>query len=163
MALVLTEQEINMLHSAMSDLLKKSEALCSLLVNQDGTCLARRGSTTDLDCDALAALTAGSFASTRAMAKLVGESEFSVLFHQGDKEHIHNILVDDDTILTVIFDERTTIGMVRLYSKECAAAIRGLLLDARSRKGKPGAEGAQDAFLDAGKEAGEQIDNIFGD
>ena len=163
MALVLAEQEINALHAAMADLLKKSEALSSLLVDQDGTCLARRGSTTNLDCDALAALTAGSFASTRAMAKLVGESEFSVLFHQGDKEHIHNILVEDDTILTVIFDERTTIGMVRLYSKECAKAIRGLLLEARSRKGAPPPEGEGNSLSDAGKETGEQIDNIFGD
>ena len=52
------------------------------------------------------------------IAKLVGETEFSVLFHQGKKDHIHMSLVGDRSIMVVIFDDRTTIGMVRLYAKE---------------------------------------------
>lgn len=118
--LVLSREDQDFLHEVLIDLLRKSEAKCALLVDQSGRCVARAGFTEKLDVEALAALIAGSFSSTRAMAALVGESEFSVLFHQGQHDHIHNILVDNDRILAVIFDRRTTVGMVRLCAKQAA-------------------------------------------
>ena len=131
--LILTKTEITAIHRTLLQMLKQSEAKCAILVDADGKCLAKKGFTQNIDTDALAALIAGSFASTRAMAALVGETDFTVLFHQGEKDHVHNILVDDDTILTIIFDDRTTIGMVRLYSKESAKAIKETLIKARSK------------------------------
>jgi predicted regulator of Ras-like GTPase activity (Roadblock/LC7/MglB family) len=133
-SLILRKEDVDRINLALINLLKASAAKCVLLVDQAGKCLAKRGFTQKLDTEALAALIAGSFSSTRAMAKLVGARDFSVLFHQGDKDHIHNILVDEDAILTVIFDERTTIGMVRLYSKEAAQHLRQALRAARQRK-----------------------------
>lgn len=131
--LILTKTEITQIHRALLQMLKQSEAKCAMLVDADGKCLAKKGFTANIDTDALAALIAGSFASTRAMATLVGEQDFSVLFHQGQRDHIHNILVDDNTILTVIFDDRTTIGMVRLYSKESAKILRDTLSQAKKK------------------------------
>lgn len=132
--LILTKSDITQIHRNLLQMLKQSEAKCAILVDADGKCIAKQGFTQNIDTDALAALIAGSFASTRAMAALVGESDFSVLFHQGEKDHIHNILVDNDTILTIIFDDRTTIGMVRLYSKETAKLIRENLDKAREKR-----------------------------
>lgn len=132
--LILTKSDITQIHRGLLQMLKQSESKCAILVDVDGKCLAKKGFTQNIDTDALAALIAGSFASTRAMAKLVGEGDFSVLFHQGEKEHIHNVLVDDDTILTVVFDDRTTIGMVRLYSKECAKVLKETLTLARKKR-----------------------------
>mgnify|MGYP001091535120 CR=1 FL=1 len=131
--MILTKVEITGIHKTLLQMLKQSEAKCAILVDTDGKCLAKKGFTQTIDTDALAALIAGSFASTRAMAELVGEKDFSVLFHQGEKDHIHNILVDNDTILTVIFDDRTTIGMVRLYAKEGAKQLRDIVGQARTK------------------------------
>ena len=121
--LVLSKEDQDFFRKVLLDLLCESESRCVLLVDQGGRCIARAGFTEKLDVDALAALIAGSFASTRAMAALVGETEFSVLFHQGQHDHIHNILVDNDRILAVIFDRRTTVGMVRLCAKRVAKRI----------------------------------------
>jgi len=110
--------------TVMTRLLKGSEAKCALLVDKDGHLIARHGFTQTLDTTALSALMAGSFASTAEIAKLVGEPEFSVLFHQGKKDHIHMGLVGDRSILAVVFDDRTTIGMVRLYAKEAAEELQ---------------------------------------
>jgi predicted regulator of Ras-like GTPase activity (Roadblock/LC7/MglB family) len=157
-SLVLRKEDADSINLALINLLKASAAKCALLVEQSGKCIAKRGFTQKLDTDALAALIAGSFASTRAMAKLVGESDFSVLFHQGDKDHIHNILVDDNSILTVIFDERTTIGMVRLYSKDAAKQLRHVLRAARQRKL---GESAAPTSLDT--EAQKRLKDVLGD
>ena len=110
--------------TVMTRLLKGSEAKCALLVDKDGHLIARHGFTQTLDTTALSALMAGSFASTAEIAKLVGEPDFSVLFHQGKKDHIHMGLVGDRSILAVVFDDRTTIGMVRLYAKEAAEELQ---------------------------------------
>lgn len=154
--LILTEKDILEIDLNLVRLIKDSEARCALLVDQDGLMLARKGFTKEIDCEKLAVLTAASFASTRAMAKLVGEAEFSVLFHQGEKEHIHNTLVDDSTILVVLFDDRTTIGMVRVYAKDVAERIRAILESARATN-----RSEEDLSGLAGG-AGDRLDDMFG-
>jgi predicted regulator of Ras-like GTPase activity (Roadblock/LC7/MglB family) len=153
--LILTKTMITQIHRALLQMLKQSEAKCAMLVDADGKCLAKKGFTSNIDTDALAALIAGSFSSTRAMARLVGETDFSVLFHQGTRDHIHNILVDNNTILTIIFDDRTTIGMVRLYSKESAKILKETLEDAKNKK-LP-----MDRKIEIGKDIEDQLDNLF--
>lgn len=153
--LILTKTEITQIHRALLQMLKQSEAKCAMLVDADGKCLAKKGFTANIDTDALAALIAGSFSSTRAMAQLVGETDFSVLFHQGERDHVHNILVDNNTILTVIFDDRTTIGMVRLYSKESAAALKDILAQAKTKK-MP-----SDKRMHIESDVEAQLDNLF--
>lgn len=131
---ILDNEEQEEINKILLTLLRSAEAKCALLIGQDGQCVAKRGFTKKIDTDALAVLIAGSFASTREMAKLLGESDFSVLFHQGTKDHIHNILVNEDIILTVLFDDRTTLGMVRLYSREAAKKLRPILMKASGKK-----------------------------
>jgi predicted regulator of Ras-like GTPase activity (Roadblock/LC7/MglB family) len=121
--LILYEEEIQVIDGLISKMLKGAEAKCALLVDKDGHLITRQGFTHSLDITALAALLAGAFASTKEIARLVGEPEFSVLFHQGKKDHIHMNIVGDRSILVVIFDDRTTIGMVRLYAKDAASEL----------------------------------------
>jgi len=124
---VLYEDQIKDIDKALGQIIKESEAKCALLVDKDGHLLTRQGFTHTLDTTALAALLAGSFASTKEIARLVGEPEFSVLFHQGKRDHIHISLIGERTILVVIFDDRTTIGMIRLYAKEAGENLRKIL------------------------------------
>ncbi|MBI3873111.1 MAG: roadblock/LC7 domain-containing protein [candidate division Zixibacteria bacterium] len=124
---VIHQDQIDRINAAMLRLLKKGEAKCALLVDKDGHLITRQGFTQTLDTTAMSALLAGSFASTREIARLVGEPEFSVLFHQGQRDHIHISLVGDRSILAIVFDDRTTIGMVRLYAREAADRIKELL------------------------------------
>jgi predicted regulator of Ras-like GTPase activity (Roadblock/LC7/MglB family) len=132
--LVIYEEEIEKIEEILNRLLKNSQAKCALLVDKDGHLITRQGFTHSLDTTALAALLAGSFASTREIARLVGEPEFSVLFHQGKKDHIHICLVGERSILVVIFDDRTTIGLVRLYSKETSEELTTTLASATKEK-----------------------------
>jgi predicted regulator of Ras-like GTPase activity (Roadblock/LC7/MglB family) len=133
--LVIYEEQIEKIEKALSRLIKDAQAKCVLLGDKDGHLITRQGFTQSLDTTSLAALLAGSFASTREIARLVGEPEFSVLFHQGKKDHIHITLVGERTILAVIFDDRTTIGMVRLYAKEAAENL-GRIFSSANRQGR---------------------------
>jgi predicted regulator of Ras-like GTPase activity (Roadblock/LC7/MglB family) len=66
----------------------------------------------------LASLTAGNIAATGSIAKILGEKEFTILFHEGERDNLHISLVGDRIILVVIFDQRTSIGLVRLRVKK---------------------------------------------
>ncbi len=157
--LIIYEEEIEKIDLVLSKMLKGAEAKCALLVDKDGHLITRQGFTHSLDTTALAALLAGSFASTKEIARLVGESEFSVLFHQGKKDHIHMSLVGDRSILAVVFDDRTTIGMVRLYAKEAASELAKIIASVRSSSRESHA-GLSDEFATT---AGDKLDDIFQD
>ena len=156
---VLYEEEINQIDRVLIRLIKEAEAKCALLVDKDGHLLTRQGFTHTLDTTALAALLAGSFASTKEIARLVGEPEFSVLFHQGKKDHIHISLIGERTILVVIFDDRTTIGMVRLYAKEISETLQEILNSAGKKSEDPNLS-LDDEFSSS---AEDKLDDIFKD
>ena len=71
--LVIYEEQIEKINQLLTKLIKGAEAKCALLVDKDGHLITRQGFTHSLDTTALAALLAGSFASTREIARLVGE------------------------------------------------------------------------------------------
>jgi predicted regulator of Ras-like GTPase activity (Roadblock/LC7/MglB family) len=156
--LILYEEDIKKIDAVLSKMIKGAEAKCALLVDKDGHLITRQGFTHSLDTTALGALLAGSFASTKEIAKLVGEPEFSVLFHQGKRDHIHMSIVGERSILVVIFDDRTTIGMVRLYAKESSIELTRIFDEVTAKSQSQ--EGLQDDFADV---AENRLDDIFQD
>jgi hypothetical protein len=100
---------------------------------------------------------AGSFAATKQMAKLLGEEEFSIMFHQGKKDNIQLSLVGDRTILAIIFDDKTTLGMVRLYAGQVASKLGTLFDEIATRKSE-----AESISKDFGQAAKSKLDDVFG-
>lgn len=125
--LIFYEDDVEKIDACLDDFLEQSKANCVLLIDVEGHLVTKKGYTQSLDTTSIAALVAGSFASTRALAQNLGEKEFSVIFHQGDNENIHISLVADRCLIVIIFDDRTTIGMVRLYAKEVTSSLNEVL------------------------------------
>jgi predicted regulator of Ras-like GTPase activity (Roadblock/LC7/MglB family) len=130
---VIHEEDAPKLQIALARFLEDSAATEALLIERSGQLLASGGRPQTLDTVSISALAAGAFSSTGAMAKLLGENEFSVLFHQGERESLHVSTVDQHTILLAVFDDRTTVGMVRLFAKDAARAIEAILAESRTR------------------------------
>lgn len=156
--LVFYAEDIERINGTLEEFLSNSQARAALVVDCEGHLVTKKGLTSAFDADSLAALVAGSFASTRELAKLLGENEFSVIFHQGKNENIHIGLVANRALLVIIFDDRTTVGMVRVYCQEVSSRIARLLKAAeeRSRAG-----GGRDLEAGFGKAAEERLDEFF--
>ena len=127
------EEDVQEIDSVLTSFLDRAQAKCILVVDKEGFLVTKKGFTKSFDTRSLAALAAGSFASTREMARILGEPEFTVLFHQGKNEHIHVSLVADRALLVTVFDDRTTIGMVRLYASEVTEKVAECLARADER------------------------------
>lgn len=102
-----------------------------LLIARGGESLASAGGARAVDLVSVAALAAGGFSSTGPLAQLLGEREFAALIHEGVGHSLHVSAVDDATILIAVFDERTTVGMVRVFAREAATKIAEVLGEAR--------------------------------
>src|SRR5260370_10751452 len=90
------------------------------LVDKNGQLIASVGATENLDTTSLASLTAGNIAATGGLAKLIGEKEFSILFHEGERDNLHISIIGGRVILVVIFDTRSSLGLVRLRVKKAS-------------------------------------------
>ena len=61
------------------------------------------------------------------MAKIIGEDEFSLLFHKGKSENIHFSKVMDEFLLVTIFNNEVSLGFLRLKVSEAVAKISAVL------------------------------------
>jgi len=152
------EQDIGHIGEILEELLRLSKARCAMLVDLDGHMITKVGGTTTFDDQTVSALVAGSFEATREMAKLLGEEEFSVLFHQGKRDSIQLAIVGDRAILAITFDDQTTAGMVRLYAGEATAQLYDVLKEAMERK----RAGQEDIPEHLGETARGRLDELFG-
>src|SRR5262249_37248534 len=131
-------EDMEQIDKLLGEFLRLSEAKCALLVDKDGHLVAKHGEMRSVDMDTISALVAGSFAAPKEMARLLGEAEFSALFHQGERDNIQLSLVGERTLLTILFDDRTTVGMVRLYASETAKKLALIYKQAIEREAKAG-------------------------
>jgi len=143
--LVFYRNDLGRIDRVLEEFLRLAGASSVMLVDKEGHMITRAGKAPSFDQDTISALVAGSFSATREMARLLGEKEFSALYHQGERDNIQLSLVGDRTILTVIFDESTTLGMVRLYVGEAVRKLEDLFAEiARQRREDPAAGGAEE-------------------
>lgn len=121
--LVVFEEEHRKLRAVLGRVHADSRARAVLLIDTNGQLIADVGDTADLDVVGFASLTASNIAATASMARLVGEKDFTILFHQGEKDSIHISLVGQRAILAVIFGKEASLGLVRLRVRRAAAEI----------------------------------------
>jgi len=126
-SLVFYEKDVEKLDAEIDAFLELSKARCVLLVDRDGHLISRRGEPMKTPEESISALIAGSFAATKEMARLLGESEFSILFHQGRRDSLQLQMIGERTLMATMFDGRTNLGMVRFYAQETANRLETII------------------------------------
>ncbi len=157
--MVMYEEEFQELNRVIERLLREANAKVIFLVDKNGQLISGVGETDRFDTTSLASLTAGNIAATGGLAKLIGEKEFSILFHEGEKDNLHISIVSGRVILVVLFDNRSSLGLVRLRvkksSEELSAIFDKLLRKAEDKEKKGGSDFPFAEITD------DDIDNLF--
>jgi predicted regulator of Ras-like GTPase activity (Roadblock/LC7/MglB family) len=151
-----TEDDFGSITQTLQKFLFDSNERCALLVDRTGQLVATVGEQPNFDPTAFATLTAADFSANDQLARLIGETDFNSLFHQGEKESMYLADVARRVILVALFDNRTTLGLVRLKMKETVHDLTKLFEQVFSR---PAASAEQPGLL-AGAE--DEIDKLFG-
>jgi len=126
----LFEEDYWAINTTLQELLKNSNATSILLLDKTGQLISSVGEAPEFDMHSFASLCAADFEANAQLALLIGEKDFSTLYHQGSNESMYLARVEQDIILVVLFDKRTTLGLVRLRTKKAvdnlSAVIRRL-------------------------------------
>jgi predicted regulator of Ras-like GTPase activity (Roadblock/LC7/MglB family) len=141
---ILHDKEYEGFLSVLKRLLADSYSKIVFLVDKNGSLLACAGETGDFDTTSLASLAAGNIAATGGLASLIGEKEFSILFHEGERDNMHISVVADRLILVVVFDRRSSVGLVRLRVRRAAADLERILREVDAKAGKEEERGIEE-------------------
>ena len=152
-----SEDHYRQIQAHLTAFLRESNARCALLVDRTGQLVTTVGETPQFDPTAFASLTAADFSANDQLARMIGEPEFASLVHQGERESMLLADVAKRVILVVLFDQRATLGLVKLKAKPVVEQLTRVLEDMFNRVGTGPAtdhrvlEGAED-----------EIDRLFG-
>jgi predicted regulator of Ras-like GTPase activity (Roadblock/LC7/MglB family) len=154
--ILMREQRYHQIKAVLARLRLDASARLVVLVDKDGQQIAVHGELGELDTTSLASLVAGNVAATGGMAKLIGENEFPTLSHEGERESIH-ISVIGRVLLVVVFDDRSSLGLVKLRSKQIAQELANAISEIERESQMPGAVDS----LPFSEITDEEIDSLF--
>jgi hypothetical protein len=101
---------------------------CSILIDSAGNIVTSLDDGCRLtDIYSIACLTAGNYGAVKAMANLIGEQDFSLLFHRGSKMGMHLRNITSDYLLINIFCKDLSLGFLRLKVVEVILKLREIL------------------------------------
>ena len=155
------EEDYRKISRHLHALVQGTNARTTLLIDRNGQMIAQAGEDPQFDTTAFATLSAADFAANDQLASLIGEDDFSSLYHQGERESMYLSDIAKRVILVVLFDNRSTVGLVRLRSKQVVKELNSIFshifsqLDSRRATFQLGDEFAT--------EAEDEIDNLFHD
>lgn len=151
--LVMYDEEHRAVTAVCERLCRDANANVVFVIDKSGQLLASAGDVSRLDSTSMASLVAGEIAATGGLAQLMGEREFSTVYHEGARDHIHISIVASRVILVVIFDGRSSLGLVRLRVRRQSEELGAIFERMAKRRGERPAALAE--ITD------EDIDNLF--
>jgi predicted regulator of Ras-like GTPase activity (Roadblock/LC7/MglB family) len=155
--MVMYDEEARQIQVVCDRLSREANAKAVLVIDKNGQPIAQSGETDHLDVTSLSSLTAGNVAATGGIAKLLAEREFAGQFHEGEKTNIHISIVAQRVILVVLFDDRSSLGLVRLRVRKASEELTRIL-DALITKAA--SANAPSVFAEI---TDDDIDNLFND
>ena len=114
---VVSQEQLEKMDEILSEKLIKIGVDCVIIIDMAGNIItAKDNGKNKYDVYSFAALAAGNFATVDAMAKLVGEQEFSLLFHKGTDCNIHFSKIDDELLLiSLVVVSFSCLGIIMLF------------------------------------------------
>jgi predicted regulator of Ras-like GTPase activity (Roadblock/LC7/MglB family) len=155
--LVMYEEELQQITALCDALHRDANAQAVLVIDKNGQAIAQAGEVESLDVTSLSSLTAGNVAATGGIATLLQEKEFAGQFHEGERTNVHISIVGGRVILLVLFDERSSLGLVRLRVRKAAANLTQIL---EALVAKSASQQQPSVFAEI---TDDDIDNLFND
>ena len=132
--LTIQEEDSRQIQAVIDRLILDANSRSAYIVDKTGQLISQAGETSEVDGTSLASLAAGCVAATGGLAQLFGEEEFPTHFHQGRRENLYISLVGPRMILMLVFDESSSLGLVRLRVKKANQQLARIFEEAQKRE-----------------------------
>jgi predicted regulator of Ras-like GTPase activity (Roadblock/LC7/MglB family) len=155
--MVMYEEEAQLIQTICERLGRDANARAVLVIDKNGQPIAQAGEIEQLDVTSLSSLTAGNVAATGGIAQLLQEKEFAGQFLEGEKVNYHISIVAQRVIVVILFDERSSLGLVRLRVRKASDELTRVL-EALAKKAA--SANTPSVFAEI---TDDDIDNLFND
>jgi len=143
MNIIITKEDLKKINFFLDKVVSSSLAHSVLLIDRSGQLITQYGNTMDIDILSLSALTAANFGATAEIAKILGEEEFTLLFHKGKCENVYFTAIGDHVIMVTLFDDKTSLGLIRLRINQIAEDLSQTLVSIFEEKREVSVSGSQ--------------------
>jgi predicted regulator of Ras-like GTPase activity (Roadblock/LC7/MglB family) len=160
----LFENDFKLIDDVLDELLQRTNALSAHLIDRSGQVITSAGRVDDFDVTSFASLAAADFTANAELAQLLGEQAVDAVVNEGRARSVYSRLLADRVILSVVFDKRSTLGLVRVRSKRGAETLDGVFRGLFEKVGI--AEAPQQEFEaapDFAAAASQEVDALFGE
>jgi predicted regulator of Ras-like GTPase activity (Roadblock/LC7/MglB family) len=141
MNIIITDKDMKKINYCLNKMVTSSMAHSVLLIDRSGQLIAHHGNTPEIDILSLSALTAANFGATAEIARMLGEEEFTLLFHKGRCENVYFSAIGEHVIMVTLFDNKTSLGLIRLQINKIIDELSTILLSifekGRAKFGEP--------------------------
>lgn len=126
-------EDVRQLDALLLTYQRDTDARLVVITDRTGRLLTSVGEMGDIDATAFASLVAGEFAASGQLAAHLGEAEFASLYHKGPDRSMFLADVAGTAVVAVLFDERTTLGLVRVKAKSLVPRAAAVFEQLRTR------------------------------
>jgi predicted regulator of Ras-like GTPase activity (Roadblock/LC7/MglB family) len=141
MNIIITDKDAKKINYCLNKMVSSSMAHSVLLIDRSGQLIAHHGNTLEIDILSLSALTAANFGATAEIARMLGEEEFTLLFHKGRYENVYFSAIGEHVIMVTLFDDKTSLGLIRLQINkvidELSTILSSIFEPGRTKFGEP--------------------------
>jgi len=127
MDIIITRKDLEKINLCLNQMVSSSRAHSVLLIDRSGQLIAHQGNTPGIDVLSLSALTAANFGATAEIARILGEEEFTLLFHKGKSENVYFSAIGENVIMVTLFDDNTSLGLIRLQINKIVDELSKIL------------------------------------
>jgi predicted regulator of Ras-like GTPase activity (Roadblock/LC7/MglB family) len=137
MNIIITKKDLEKIDLCLNKMVSSSRAHSVLLIDRSGQLIAQHGNTPGIDILSLSALTAANFGATAEIARILGEEEFTLLFHKGKSENVYFSAIGEHVIMLTLFDDNTSLGLIRLQINKIIDELSKILFSIFEKKKVP--------------------------
>ena len=158
------EEDYWSINQILQTLIRAASARSVMLIDKTGQLVSTIGEPPGFDVTSFSSLAAADFLANAQMAAMIGAEDFAAIVHQGTHESVYLSMIANRVILVVLFDKKTSLGLVRLKAKRSSDELTVVLnrlmnkIEYRNEETRVRSLGA-----DFHTEADSQIDSLFQD
>ncbi len=123
----LFEEDFWSINAILQTLMRSASSRSVMLIDKTGQLINSIGEPPGFDVTSFSSLAAADFAANGQLAEMVGEKDFATLVHQGHNDSLYLSMIANRVILVVLFDRKTSLGLVRLKARRAGEELLSVL------------------------------------
>ncbi len=157
---IIYNEEYVLIKDILKSLKTNTRAEIVFITDSEGHCIASTGEMEDSHLNSISSLIAGSMAAVNGIGQMLKVEKFTTILTESTDKNLHISSINDRTMLIVIFDNSSNLGIIRFRVKSAIQDLEKVFITINEKlklsafeEGSSPFEGVSDA----------DIDEIFGD